>query len=143
MKSNSRIRFNPVTREIEIEGSESFVEAYFDKLQALMSEPSNKLPEKPKAARVVPVKTVKMESKAIGSAPSNKVKQPIEGESEEKKMSNISAVVALIQASAGGLSTAALKEKTGLSERQIWSVVNRASKEGKIRKQKRGVYVKA
>ncbi len=143
MKSNSRIRFNPVTREIEIEGSESFVEAYFDKLQALMSEPSNELPEKPKAARVIPEKTIKVESKAARPSLSLKIEQHLKDKPAEKKMTNISAVVALIQASTEGLSTAVLKEKTGLSERQIWSVVNRASKEGKIRKQKRGVYVKA
>ena len=29
MKENSRIRFNPGTKEIEIEGSESFVKTYF------------------------------------------------------------------------------------------------------------------
>ena len=37
MKENSRIRFNPVTKEIEVEGSESFVKTYFSKLQAMIS----------------------------------------------------------------------------------------------------------
>ena len=49
-------------------------------------------------------------------------------------------VVGLIQGSAEGISTAELKEKTGLVESQIWSIVNRASKEGKVRKMKRGLY---
>jgi len=39
-----------------------------------------------------------------------------------------------------GISTVELKEKTGLAERQIWSIVNRASKAGKIKKVKRGIY---
>jgi hypothetical protein len=39
-----------------------------------------------------------------------------------------------------GISTAELKGKTGLAERQIWNIVNRASKLGKIKKVKRGVY---
>jgi predicted transcriptional regulator of viral defense system len=39
-----------------------------------------------------------------------------------------------------GISMVELKEKTGLAERQIWSIVNRASKAGKIKKVKRGVY---
>jgi predicted transcriptional regulator of viral defense system len=58
-------------------------------------------------------------------------------------VTNIDTVVGLIQGSAEGISTAELKEKTGLVESQIWSIVNRASKEGKILKVKRGVYVGA
>jgi hypothetical protein len=33
-----------------------------------------------------------------------------------------------------------VKEKTGLAERQIWEIVNRASKLGKVKKMKRGLY---
>jgi hypothetical protein len=33
-----------------------------------------------------------------------------------------------------------IKEKTGLAERQIWEIVNRASKLGKVKKMKRGLY---
>ena len=57
-----------------------------------------------------------------------------------KKINNMASVVELIQVSTEGISTSELKEKTGLNERQIWSIVNRASKEGKIRKAKRGLY---
>ncbi len=42
MKENSRIRFNPVTKEIEVEGTESFVKTYFGKLQAMISGPAEK-----------------------------------------------------------------------------------------------------
>ncbi len=37
MRENSRIRFNPVTKEIEVEGSEKFVRTYFQKLQQMLS----------------------------------------------------------------------------------------------------------
>jgi len=37
VKENSRTRFNPGTKEIEIEGSERFVKAYFNKLRAMIS----------------------------------------------------------------------------------------------------------
>ena len=60
-----------------------------------------------------------------------------------KRVTNFGAVLALIQSSTGGISTAELKEKAGLTERQTWGVVTRAAKEGKIRKVKRGVYVAA
>jgi hypothetical protein len=37
MDGQSRIKFNPVTKEIEIEGSEKFVKTYFNKIQSLLS----------------------------------------------------------------------------------------------------------
>ncbi|MFH1977292.1 MAG: hypothetical protein ABIJ52_17350, partial [Pseudomonadota bacterium] len=53
---------------------------------------------------------------------------------------NTDAVVTLIQGSIEGISTAELKEKTGLTGEQIWYIINRSSKAGKIRKMKRGVF---
>lgn len=125
MNEQSRIRFNPVTKEIEIEGSEAFVKTYFHKLQVMMSELAEKTAEEPKA------------KKARSAKKSAKVAKV---ETRKKKVTHIGAVVGLIQASAKGISTSFLKEKTGLTERQIWSIVNQASKEGKIRKVKRGLY---
>lgn len=128
MNKESRIRFNPVTKEIEIEGSEAFVKTYFDKLQAIMSQQGEKKRGVPKAAKT---RTIKKAAKAAKM------------ESPKKKTTHIGSVVKLIQANAEGISTATLKEKTGLAERQIWSIVNRAAKEGKIRKIKRGLYAAA
>jgi hypothetical protein len=62
MAENARVKFNPVTKEMEIEGSESFVKATLDKLQAILSgAPAKKTPvkRKPKAAKTVPVKADK------------------------------------------------------------------------------------
>ncbi len=125
MNEQSRIRFNPVTKEIEVEGSEAFVKTYFHKLQAMMSGFTEKTTKEPKASKARPAKKA---DKAAKKGP------------RKKKVTHIGAIVGLIQASAKGISTSALKEKTGLTERQIWSIVNRASKEGKIRKLKRGLY---
>lgn len=129
MKENSRIRFNPVTKEIEVEGSESFVKAYFDKLQALMSgAPEKKV-------------SIKKKPKTVKAAPAKKRKMAVKAEPREKRFTNIDKVVGIIQGSAEGISTAELKGKTGLAELQIWSIVNRASKLGKIKKLKKGLYV--
>ena len=125
MNEQSRIRFNPVTKEIEIEGSEAFVKTYFHKLQAMMSGFTEKTMEGPKAEKTRPAKKAAKASKM---------------EPRKKKVTHIGAVVGLIQASAKGMSTSVLQDKTGLTERQIWSIVNRAAKEGKIRKIKRGLY---
>jgi hypothetical protein len=120
--------FNPVTKEIEVEGTERFVKIYFDKLQGLVSGSAEKktvIKKEPKPAKARPAKKSK---KATKKAPG------------KKRVTNIDSVLGLIQSSVEGISTTELKKKTGLSERQIWSIVYRAAKEGKIRKMKRGAY---
>jgi len=136
----SRIKFNPVTKEIEIEGSEAFVKTYFGKIQGLISGASEAIVEKPKAVKVRPVKISKKEPKAAKPRPAKKAKKAIKKARRVKRVTNIDMILGLIQGSAEGLSTAELKEKTGLAERQIWNTVVRASKAGKLRKVKRGVY---
>ena len=128
MKDNSRIRFSPVTKEIEVEGSEKFVRTYFQKLQELLSQgPGGKAKRQPKE-KAVSVKKAKGAKKA---AP---------GRKKTMKGTQADAVVALVNGSQGGITTSALAEKTGLTERQIWSIVYRAQKQGKIGKTKRGMY---
>jgi hypothetical protein len=140
MKENSRIRFNPVTKEIEVEGTEEFVKTYFGKLQAMISRAPEETVKEQKAVKVPPVKKSKKESKAVKARPQKKTKKAAKKEPGIKRVTNIDMIVGLIQGSAEGISTAELKEKTGLVESQIWSIVNRASKEGKVRKMKRGLY---
>jgi len=143
MKENSRIRFNPVTKEIEVEGSEKFVKTYFKKLQEMvfgLAEKTVAVKKAPKAVKAAPVKADKKEPKAVKARPTKKAKKATKKAPAEKKVTNIDTVLGLIQGSTEGISTVELKKKTGLAERQIWSIVNRASKAGKIRKVKRGVY---
>ena len=137
MKENSRIRFNPVTKEIEVAGTEEFVKKYFGKLQAMISGTAEKkVPVKssPKAVKAAPVKADKKKPKAVKAKKATKKKPGV------KRVTNIDTIVSLIQGAPDGISTVDLKQETGLAERQIWSIVNRASKEGRIRKVKRGVY---
>jgi polyhydroxyalkanoate synthesis regulator phasin len=86
-----------------------------------------------------PSETVE-EPKAVKLSPAKKVKNVAKKKLRAKKLTNIDTVVGLIQGSTEGISTAELKEKTGLAESQIWNIVNRVSKLGKIKKVKRGVY---
>jgi hypothetical protein len=140
MNKESRIRFNPVTKEIEIEGSEAFVKTYFDKLHVMMSELTEKTQDIPKAAKASSIKKAKKEAREASPRPAKKAGEVAKMESPKKRVTHISAIVGLIQASAEGISTSTLKEKSGLAERQIWSIVNRAAKEGKILKIRRGLY---
>ncbi len=130
MKENSRIRFNPITKEIEVEGSEKFVRTYFQKLQQLLSSVPGDKGKRQLQKKVRPVKKAKRTKAAPGRKKAGKETQA-------------DAVVSLISGSGGGITTSALKEKTGLSERQIWSIVYRAQKQGKIKKTKRGMYAAA
>jgi hypothetical protein len=139
MRETSRIRFNPGTGEVEVEGSEKFVRTYFNKLQKFLSGSSREMRE-PKAGKVRPAKKTKRASGALKAVPRKKAGPAGKRGAGKKKLTNIDAVVALIQGSAGGLSTAELKEKTGLADAQIWNIVNRTAKEGRIRKVKRGLY---
>ena len=152
MKEKSRIRFNPGTKDIEIEGSEGFVKAYFNKLRNMISEAPSETVEESKAVKVRPAKKAKKEPKAVKPLPAKKepkaakprpakkVKRTAKKEPGVKKITNTDAVVTLIQGSAEGISIAELKKKTGLTGQQISYIINRASKAGKIRKMKRGVY---
>ena len=139
MKDRSRIRFNPVTKDIEIEGSEEFVKVYFNKIQEMILD-SKEIVEEPRIEKVRPVEKARKEPKAVKARPPKKSRKAKKKEPGVKKVSNVDAIVTLIQGSTEGISTAELKEKTGLTEHQIWNIVNRASKEGKIRKMKRGLY---
>ena len=134
METRSRIRFNPATREIEIEGSEEFVRIYFGKVQKLLLAPVGGKEEKPKPPRARPAGKPKKMKKKTGP---KKVPKKV------PKETLLNSVVRLIRGSEEGITTAVLKEKTGLAESQIWSIVYRAEKQGKIKKTKRGIYMAA
>jgi hypothetical protein len=141
MDGQARIKFNPITKEIEIEGSEQFVKTYFDKIQSMLSGKEDAVLEAPvkgeKAPEGKPAGKVRQSKRApIASNEVNVAKQI-------KKGGMSRAVLALIRNSKEGLTTTELKEKTGLTDRQIWPIVSSAKKTGKIKLAKPGVYIKA
>jgi len=164
MAGQSRIKFNPVTKEIEIEGSEQFVKTYFDKIQSLLSaaqevvtaapvktkeiksikeKPAKKI-RKSKKDPVVAVPIIEQLSKKIRQ--SKKAQKVVKKEKLETgiKRGDISkTVLTLIQDSPEGITTTELKEKTGLMEKQIWAITSKAKKAGKIKQGKRGLYISA
>ncbi len=127
MNANSRIRFNPTTEEVEIEGSEKFIKTYFDKIQELMSGISTVVTRTKRIRKeeALPLKVVKKVRKGRAQT--------------EGKRTMFDRIDDLIYHSKG-ITTGELKEKTGLTEKQIRSIAYRAEKLGKIKKGKRGVY---
>lgn len=150
MDGQSRIKFNPVTKEIEIEGSEKFVKTYFDKIQSLLSGTQKAVVKAPIKEKRIKEKA--LERKPVKERPVKKVRQSKRAPKvikEEKlvrktKRGDMSkAVLALIQDSPEGIAMTELKEKTGLADRQIWPIISVAKKRGKIKQAKRGVYIGA
>jgi hypothetical protein len=114
MNEKSKIRFNPVTREFEIEGSEGFVKEYFSIIQSMISESGRK------------ISAVKKIAALPGSL---------------KRVTNTETILNLIKGNKVGISVTELKSKTGLEDKQIWAVVYKAERQNKVKKAKRGVYV--
>ena len=148
MDGQSRIKFNPVTKEIEIEGSEKFVKTYFNKIQSLLSGTQEAVAGAP--IKEKPIKEKAPERKPVKEKPVKKARQSKKAPkviTEEKLVKEIKrgdmskAVLALIQDSPEGITTTELEEKTGLTDRQIWSITSIAKKMGKIKQAKRGLYV--
>ncbi len=129
MEERSRIKFNPVTKEIEVEGSEAFVRTYFQKLHRLLLKVSAGQDEEP----AVDARPLKRAVRAKAASP---------GKSAAKE-TQLETIVGIVDKSGAGITTSGLKEKTGLSERQIWSITYRAQKLGRIKKTKRGLYLPA
>jgi len=143
MAGHSRVKFNPASREIEVEGSEAFVKTYFNKLQGLLTgaEPKPKERKERKVRKTAAAKKAKAmrtpAKKAAGGKASKKTAKKV----GKRPASALKRIVSALQGTAAGLTTAQLQEKTGLKQRQIWTTIYRAQKLGKIAKAKRGTYV--
>jgi len=135
MKENSRFRFNPSTKEVEIEGSEEFVSAMFNKIQKVMSGASIRLTKEP----TIPSSDRIKKAGKRKVLPAKRVKKVIKVQEKAPRMTLFDKVVGHILES-NGLTTSELEEKTGLTDRQIWGVTAQAVKLGRIKKSKRGLY---
>ncbi len=60
-----------------------------------------------------------------------------------KKLSAVATVLGLIQGSPEGIDTATLIKKTGFANAKIHPIVYNLKKQGKVKSEKRGIYVKA
>jgi len=145
MAKSSYLRFNPETREIEIEGSEKFVKDYFEKLQQMLPKLSGEEVKGLEATTVLSVKKDKAKKKAKVEIPDPKKevkaarKKP--AAKGPKALSLIDKVVGLINDSETGVTTAEIINKSGMTPKQIHAITARAAKLGKIKTTKRGVYV--
>jgi hypothetical protein len=176
MSKMSNIKFNSSTKEIEIKGSESFIESNFYQIQALLIESFGG--KKAKVSRQTradkepllsgetrePI-TVALRASEISEAPEElpATKQEIHEVPQAPRVArppvrkyfntlgklirsedtsiNKSQHVDVLGRIPEELSVASLKEKFGLSEKQIEEIIKDAEKQGRVRKDLDGSYV--
>ena len=103
-----------------------------DKLIAAVEKGETKKVAKKTTANPIKAKTTK--------------RSPVQKAPAKKKTAQPTAtdqVLNIIKRSKKGVNTATLMNKTGFDQRKIWSIINRASKAGKIKRAGRGIYIGA
>jgi hypothetical protein len=111
------------------------IKALEKKMEKLIT--AAKKSEKPKVAKKTTAKPVK--AKTTQKVPAKKAPA-------KKKTAQPTAtdqVLNIIKRSKKGVNTATLMTKTGFDQRKIWSIINRASKAGKIKRAGKGIYLGA
>ena len=107
----------------------------------------------PKTKKVIKKKVVK-KAKAVKKAPAKKApakkasakKAPAKKAVARKKAPQATAtdkILKIIKRSKKGVDVPTLKKKTGFDDKKVRNIIFRASKEGKIKKSGRGIYVGA
>jgi len=71
--------------------------------------------------------------------------KPVKKVSTGKKVKRtaIDSVMAVINRSRKGVTTAQIKAKTGFDDRKIWDTINRAKRQGMVKSAGKGIYIKA
>jgi putative endonuclease len=105
-----------------------------DKLIAAVEKGETKKVAKKTTAKPIKAKTTKKSPTPAQKAPAKK---------KPAQLTAIDQVLEIINGSKNGVNTATLMEKTGFDQRKIWSIINRASKAGKIKRTGRGIYIGA
>jgi len=85
------------------------------------------------------VKTKAVKAKAVRTTTARKAKVPV-----RKKASPVTAtdqILRIVKRSKKGVDVPTLKKKTGFDDKKVRNIVFRASKEGRIKKSGRGIYV--
>jgi hypothetical protein len=163
------IKFNQLTKEIEVKGSESFIELNFNKIRNLLVESfgvKKMIVSRKTKATQEPISFVKMKesqaraeikryelSEASPILPATKSfipefshelkakRPPLRKYIRKEGMpGNQTIVVEVVEQKPREISIASLKEKFGLSESKIGAIIRDAEKLGKIRRVMNGSY---
>jgi phage-related tail fiber protein len=103
--------------------------------------------KKAKAGKKAPAKKASAKKTAAKKAPAKKAvakKAPAKKAAAKKKATQATAtdkILQIVKRSKKGVDVPTLKKKTGFDDKKVRNIVFRASKEGRIKKLGRGVYV--
>jgi putative endonuclease len=150
LKLEYRIKQLPANKKIsKLKGKENEMTILKKDLQALnkdiqaLGKTIDKLiaaVEKGETTKVAKKTTAKrVKAKTTNEAPVKKAS----AKEKTAKLTATDQVLEIINGSKNGVNTAALMKKTGFDQRKIWSIINRASKAGKIKRAGKGIYIGA
>jgi hypothetical protein len=106
------------------------MQEFLDKLEA--SEAGKRAKREPETKR----------TQASGAAKTTAKQRPTKKRGKTSKgVTDTDAVLNVIRKSEAGATTAQIRASTGFSDKKIWSIVNRAKKQGRIKSKQKGVYV--
>ena len=108
-----------------------------EKKMEMLLKAVEKVGNVPKAAAKKAVTTKIVKTKAIKKAPANKVV----AKKAKPQATATEQILGIIKRFKKGVDVPTLKEKTGFDDKKVRNIVFRASKEGKIKKSGRGIYV--
>ena len=152
----SSIKFNQLTKEIELKGSESFIESNYDKIQNLLVEsfgvkkmvmPIQESQLTTEMKRPEVFEAPQISQAAISSIPATPPEVRVNRPPLRKYIRKAGMpgqqriVVEVVDNRPSEISIAALKEKFGLSESKIGGIIRDAEKLGKVKRAQDGSYV--
>jgi hypothetical protein len=164
----SSIKFNYLTKEIEMKGSESFIESNFNKIQDLLIESfgvkkkmtSRRTKENKETISGVKLQESQTSVATIRPSSASQISQatvsPVLDNSHELKAKrpplrkyirkegipgHQKTVVEIVEQKPREISIASLREKFGLSESKIGGIIRDAEKLGKLKRVMNGSYV--
>lgn len=118
------------------------VEKMSDKIE------SAKKPQAKPKKTAVPKKAIKRTAESSeGAATKKAAKRPTVKKASKKAFETkmpgkmTEKVLSLIQSAPEGMNTAQIMDQTGLDKKQVWGIVSRAKRAGKIKAGKRGIYI--
>ena len=111
------------------------IKALEKKLEKLLKDYAK--PQKPKAAKKVKRRVVKAKTKrkVVARKPAGRKRTP--------QMTATEQILRIVRRSRKGVDVPTLKTKTGFPDKKVRNIIFRASKEGKIKKVGRGIYIGA
>jgi hypothetical protein len=138
------IKFNQATREIEMRGSESFIESNFNKIQELLVNSFGvKKMMMVSETKIIQEPVAVVEMKEFQAGLESRVKRPPMRKYIRKEgMPGHERIVVEVaeQKPQSEISIASLREKFGLTESKIGGIIRDAEKLGKIRRVMNGSY---